>query len=159
MTTARAVTVLSVIAGTSVIGRLFIGAAVDRIGGRRALLVCFAILLLSLLWLRFSEAPWMLFIFAILYGFAHGGLFTVVSPTVAEFFGMHEHGAIFGVIVFFGTIGGALGPLLAGNIFDTTGSYNIAFSALAALAFIGFLLVLLLQPVATTRADKAPASA
>lgn len=159
MTTTRAVSVLSLIAGSSILGRLFIGAAVDRIGGRRALLVCFAVLLLSLLWLRFAEAAWMLFIFAVLYGFAHGGLFTVVSPAVAEFFGMRAHGAIFGVIVFCGTIGGALGPLLAGSIFDATGSYNIAFTALAVLALIGLLLVLSLRPIATPAPDKAPVSA
>ena len=35
---------------------------------------------------HFVDVVW-LFLFAAIYGFAHGGLFTVMSPTVAELFG------------------------------------------------------------------------
>ena len=146
MAAGSAAAVLSLIGAVSILGRLFVGIVVDRIGGRRSLLICFTLLLLSLLWLRSTDAPWMLFVFAVVYGFAHGGLFTVVSPTVAEFFGMAEHGAIFGIVLFFGTVGGAVGPLLAGSIFDATGSYDIAFSGLAVLTFIGLLLVASIRP-------------
>ena len=151
MAAASAAAVLSSIGAVSIAGRLFIGTAIDRIGGRRGLLVCFSLLLLSLLWLRSADVPWMLFAFAAIYGFAHGGFFTVVSPTVAEFFGMAAHGAIFGVVLFFGTIGGAFGPLLAGRVFDTTGSYDLAFIALATMAFIGLLLVASIRPLHVDR--------
>ena len=57
------------------------------------------------------------------------------------FFGLRAHGAIFGIVVFFGTIGGALGPIVAGRIFDVTESYSLAFSALATLAALGLVLV------------------
>lgn len=147
MAAPSAAAILSLIGGLSIVGRLFIGTAADRIGGRLAFLICISVLLTSLLWVRFSDVPWMLYVFAAIYGFAHGGLFTVVSPTIAEFFGMTAHGTIFGVILFFGTVGGALGPLLAGYIFDTTGSYDLAFALLATLAFIGVLLVLSLRPL------------
>ena len=147
MTATYAATVLSSIGAVSIAGRLFIGTAVDRIGGRRGMLICFSLLLLSLLWLRSADAPWMLFVFAAIYGFAHGGFFTVVSPTVAEYFGMASHGALFGVILFFGTIGGAFGPLLAGRVFDTSGSYDLAFIALATMALIGLLLVTSIRPL------------
>jgi MFS family permease len=77
-----------------------------------------------------------------IYGFSHGGFFTVMSPTVAEYFGLQAHGAIFGLILFFGTIGGAAGPILAGRVFDLTNSYDPAFLALAVLAALGLALVL-----------------
>ena len=79
-----------------------------------------------------------LYVFAFIYGFAHGGLFTVVSPTVAEYFGMRAHGAIFGAIVLSGTLGAALGPLAAGRVYDLMQSYDPAFLGLAALSFVGF---------------------
>ncbi|MDH3715498.1 MAG: MFS transporter, partial [Gammaproteobacteria bacterium] len=148
MAQVNAAAVLSAIGGVSIVGRLVIGSVVDRIGGRRALLFSLVPLLLSLIWVRFIDEPWLLFMFAALYGFAHGGLFTVVSPIVAEFFGMSSHGAIFGVILFFGTLGGALGPLLAGWTFDAMGSYDMAFVGLAALVVCGFLLSLSLRPMA-----------
>ena len=87
---------------------------------------------------------WPLFAAVTVYGFAHGGLFTVVSPTVAEFFGTRAHGAIFGGIVFFGTIGAAVGPVVAGRIFDVTGSYDFAFGGLAAMGAVGLGLALTL---------------
>ena len=82
----------------------------------------------GLLALLVVETHGPLFAAVAVYGFAHGGLFTVVSPTVAELFGTRAHGAIFGGIVFFGTLGAAFGPVLAGRIFDVTGSYEYAFT-------------------------------
>jgi MFS family permease len=142
MTPALAAILLSVMGAASVAGRLSVGAMVDRIGGRRALILCFVPLIASLLALLFISAPWLLFGAVAVYGIAHGGFFTVMSPTVAEYFGLQAHGAIFGLVLFFGTIGGAAGPILAGRIFDLTGSYAPAFTALAALATLGLALVL-----------------
>ncbi len=155
MSTASAATLLSTIAGASVAGRLAIGAFFDRIGGKRGFIVCFLALIAGLLALLAIEAPWLLFAAAIFYGFGHGGLFTIVAPTIAEFFGTHAVGAIFGAIVFFGTIGGAIGPILAGRIFDTTGSYEPAFMTLAVMAALGLALVLSL-PRTGQSIDQAP---
>lgn len=129
-----AAALLSVIGGASIAGRLVVGTLSDRIGGRNAYLVCLACLSASLVALTLTASPVALFAVIAVYGFAHGGLFTVVSPTIAETFGMRAHGAIFGVVVFFGTTGGALGPILAGWVFDTTGSYTPAFVTLAVAA-------------------------
>lgn len=145
MSATQAATVLSVIGGASIAGRLLVGPAVDRIGGRNAYLLCFAILLVSLAIVRGSASSEFLYLFALVYGFAHGGFFTVVSPTIAEYFDMKVHSSVFGAIVFFGTIGGALGPLLAGYSFDASASYNAAFSSLIVLAVIGILLSLSLR--------------
>lgn len=141
MGAAKAATLLSVLGATSIAGRLTVGTLSDRIGGKRAFVMCFVLLLASLLGLLVSEAHAVLYLVVAVYGFCHGGLFTVVSPLVAEYFGMRAHGAIFGTILFFGTLGGAMGPTLAGWIFDTTGSYQWAFAGLAALTSVGLLLV------------------
>ncbi len=84
------------------------------------------------------------FFFAVIYGFAHGGFFTVMSPMIAEMFGTSSHGMLFGTVLFCGTIGGSIGPLLTGYIFDIAGSYQIAFIILTTLAIIGFLLIAIL---------------
>lgn len=141
MSPAVAAGVLSTIGGVSMAGRAVMGTVNDRIGGKRSLLVCFVILIASLLWLQVSRDAWMLYVFGVFYGFTHGGFFTVVSPTVAELFGTASHGTLFGSVLFSGTIGGSVGPLLTGYLFDVTGSYRIAFLLLTALAFLGFFLV------------------
>jgi len=136
--------VLSTIGGVSMLGRFVMGAANDKIGGKRSLIICFVVLLCGLIWLQFSGKAWMLFLFAVICGFAHGGFFTVISPTVADLFGTGSHGVLFGIVLFSGTIGGSVGPLLAGHAFDVTGSYQIVFLMLIGLAVMGLALITLL---------------
>ena len=105
------------------------------------------------------DSRFSLFIAAMGYGFSHGGLFTIVAPTVAEYFGTRAVGAIFGGIVFFGTIGGSIGPILAGRVFDVTGSYAAAFVTLASMAVLGLLLVFSLpKPAAAETKSEAAAT-
>jgi len=144
---AYAAGVLSTIGGVSILGRIVMGAANDRIGGRAALIICLIVLFCSFVWLQLATEVWMLFLFAVVYGFAHGGFFTVVSPMVAELFGTGSHGLLFGIILFSGTLGGAVGPLMAGWTFDVTGSYRLVFLVLSVLTLIGFVLLLMLRPI------------
>lgn len=151
MTPAVAAWLLSAIGAASIAGRLTIGGFSDRIGGRNAYILCFALLIAALSLLIVIKTPWPLFAVMVLYGIAHGGFFTVVAPTVAEYFGTKAHGAIFGVVLFFGTIGGAVGPVVAGKAFDIFGTYDLAFAGLAGMAVIGLLLAVSLprpRPVA-----------
>jgi MFS family permease len=144
--TIKAAGVLSTIGGVSMLGRLTVGIAIDRIGTRKCLRACLIILILSFLWLQIARDMWRLYFFAAIYGIAHGGFFTVISPIVAELFGIRSHGALFGIVAFSGTVGGAIGPVLAGLVFDVTRSYRLTFMVLVVLAGISFLLSLLLKP-------------
>ena len=101
---------------------------------------------------------WMLFVFAAVYGFAHGGFFTVMSPTLAEFFGTGSHGVIFGCVLFSGTIGGAIGPLLAGSLFDMSGNYGVVFMILTGFGVLGLLLAWALGPIIVKSTTTAPES-
>lgn len=140
LTQATAAGLLSFLGGASIAGRLSIGMFADKVGGRRAYLICLAPMIAVLVALIFIRGHTALFAAIIVYGFAHGGLFVVVAPTIAEFFGTRAHGAIFGVIVFCGTTGGAVGPIFTGRVFDATGSYDLAFAGLAAAMTIALIL-------------------
>lgn len=142
MTINMAALLISIFGASSIAGRLIIGGAIDRIAGRAAYLICLASLIGALALMAVVTTHITLFVIVCLYGFGHGALFVVVSPTVAEYFGMRAHGAIFGVVVFCGTTGGAVGPILAGVLFDRTGSYTLAFLSLMAMAALAFVLVL-----------------
>jgi MFS family permease len=139
--------VISAIGGVSMLGRVVMGTASDRIGGKRSLIICFSVLFCALLWLQVARETWMLFLFAAIYGFAHGGLFTVVAPALAELFGTGSHGVLFGIVLFSGNIGAAIGPILAGYVFDVTGSYRMIFFILAGAAALGIGLTSLLKPI------------
>ncbi len=142
-----AANILAAIGGVSIIGRFVMGSAGDKAGNRLAIIVCFLILLVSLLWMLVAKELWMLYLFACVYGFAHGGFFALISPSVAEFFGLSSHGVILGAVFCPTTIGGAIGPVLAGHIFDVTSSYQLAFLVFIVVCIAGFILTLLLKPI------------
>jgi transposase len=68
--------------------------------------------------------------------FANGGMGAAESPLVAALFGLRSHGLILGVVDLGFTIGAAVGPFLAGYIFDVAGSYQVAFSVSAAIGVV-----------------------
>jgi MFS family permease len=142
MSGAVAASLLSVMGGASIIGRVTVGGLIDRIGGKRALIFCFLPLIASLVAFSAISVPWMLFVCVAVYGVGHGGFFTVTSPTIAQYFGLKAHGKLFGLVLFFGMFGGAFGPILGGRVFDMTGSYGPAFLTLASLATVGLVLAL-----------------
>ena len=150
LTPARAVTVLSIIGGCSIVGRILLGSMFDRMGAKRSLMSCFLLLVGTLIFLRISDIPSWLLLFAPVYGIAHGGFFAIASPSVAHYFGMRSHGMIFGIVLFFGTLGGTIGPLMSGWSFDVTGSYNITFIVLIGFAILGLILSSALNPVGYT---------
>ena len=147
----RAAGVLSTIGGVSMGGRFITGIAVDRIGSKRVMMICFILLIVGLLWLQIANKLWMLYVFAVIYGVAHGGFFTAISPIVAEFFGISAHGILFGFVAFGGTVGGAIGPVLSGYIFDVTAGYSLAFWLCALVSSLGLVLMSCLKPIKERR--------
>ncbi len=139
---------LSVIGASSIVGRFGMGVVGDEIGTRRAMMASLAVLCVALLTTVFARQLWMLFLIIPVYGFAHVGTYSLISPMVAEMFGTASQGAIYGVVIFGGTIGGAVGSLLAGYMFDRAGNYNLVFVILSAVTAAGFLLVSALRPLA-----------
>ena len=129
--------ILSTIGAMSIAGRIAFGSAYDRFGARQSLIVCFIILAISLALLQVSESIWSLFLFAAIYGPAHGGFFTITSPSVAEYYGTRAHGTLFGLVISFGTFGATLGPIVAGSLFDSAGNYNAAFALLLGISLLG----------------------
>jgi len=147
ISTANAVIILAVIGGTSIAGRVVMGVTSDRIGMKRALIICFTLISAAFFWILIARELWTLYLFAVIFGFSHSGVHTLVSPTVAELFGLSSHGVIFGCVMLGMTLGLATGPLVAGYIFDITSSYQLAFLIHAILNVIGLILVLCLKPV------------
>ena len=123
------------------------GSVGDRIGNKSAMIISFALMSAALFWLLVAREVWMLYLFAIIFGFGYGGQAALMSPVVAELFGLRAHGVILGTTVFSVTMGGAIGPLLAGYIFDITSSYHLAFLVCVAVSVLGLILISQLRPI------------
>jgi predicted MFS family arabinose efflux permease len=141
-----AANILATIGGLSIVGRVVLGNAADRIGNRQVFIIGFILMSASLLWLVPAKELWGLYLFAAVFGFAFGCAASE-SPLVAELFGLSSHGLILGVINCIGfTFGAAAGPLIAGYIFDITNSYQLAFIVCAATGVVALILAVLLRP-------------
>jgi MFS family permease len=138
--------VLSAIGGVSILGKVIFGKVGDRIGNRGVYIICFVIMIISMLLLAVSGSIWMLYIFAIIFGFAYAGCAAAQSPLVAYMFGLRAHGIILGSLNSGFTLGAAIGPFMAGYIFDTTDSYAWAFVISAAIAGAGLIITISLKP-------------
>ncbi len=143
---ASAASILTIIGGLSIAGRVTMGGASDKIGSKPAIIIGFILLLLAFSWVVVAKELWMLYLFAAVFGFGYGASATVHSPLVADLFGLRAHGVILGVISFSSTTGGAIGPVLAGHIFDITGSYHLAFLICVTLGVVNIVLISLLRP-------------
>jgi len=145
ISTAGAAVILAVIGGLNTGGRVTMGITGDRIGNKLAFIISIALISVALFWVLAAKESWMLYLFAVLFGFGYGGIVALVSPVIAEQFGLRAHGVIMGFIMLGATFGNGIGPVVAGHIFDITGSYNLAFLIFAILSVIGLMLMLLLK--------------
>lgn len=146
----RAANILATTGGMSIMGNFVLGSVADRIGNRRVFIIGFILMATVLFWLVPTVEAWRLYLFAIVFGLAHGGMGASESPLVAGLFGLSSHGLIFGVVGLGFTIGAAIGPFLAGHIFDVTGNYQVAFLVCAAMGVVGLILTTLLTPIKTS---------
>jgi len=149
LSTATAAGILAVMGGGSIIGRVGLGFAGDKIGNRLAFIIAFCAMSVALLWLIFSTDEWVLFSFAAIFGIAYGGGIAQQSPLVAKMFGVKSHGLVLAVVSFGYTIGASVGPLVTGYVFDIAGTYHIAFIINAIIGILGFVLTMMLRPVSS----------
>jgi MFS family permease len=85
-------------------------------------------------------------------GLSAGAESDVAAYLVAKYFGRRNYGAVYGLVYTLFGIGGGLGPVMVGAVYDKTGSYNLALAADAA----AFLLAAIL--IATVRSPRASSS-
>ena len=142
-----AASLVSTYGAVSMGGRIVMGLLGDRLGHKRAMVICLIIAIVGMSWLQIADKLWMLYLFAAVYGFSHGGFFTLISPLIAGLFGTRSQGSLLGIVIFSGTLGGSIGMTLSGYIFDVTGSYRIAFIILLGLVIFGLVNMLLIRPI------------
>ena len=137
MSAMSAAAVLSLMAGISILGRLIAGFISDRIGSGITSIFCASVMAVALLWLIWSHNIWMFYLFALVYGFAYGGLNPVILTLIADIFGTTNIGVIMGTLSVGFALGSAIGPFIGGFVFDINSSYSAAFALGAILMLLG----------------------
>jgi MFS family permease len=142
-------TALSALGAGSLVGRLGMGAISDAIGRRPALAISLALQVVSFIALAGASGALSLLAAAATFGFAYGAVSALMPAVVTDFYGPAHTGSLVGLI--FGLAGpaGGLGPVLAGWLFDRTGSYATAFGLGAGLNLLALALAVLARPPAS----------
>jgi MFS transporter, OFA family, oxalate/formate antiporter len=113
-------------------GRIISGFFSDKIGRNRTMSMAFLAAALAYFVLPFAGEVASCAFLASIVGFAHGTLFSVSAPLVADSFGLKHFGAIFGLaFAAYGFMAGPLGPMLSGYMLDVTNdNFFLVFSYL-----------------------------
>jgi len=120
-----AATSLAVISITGFFGQFFFGWLSDRLHDPKyAYFLGIIFLLMGVILLYNTHSVGSLYLYAVIYGFGYGCLAPILPILAADRFGRHVLGSIYGLLTFFIGVGGSIGPILGGIIYDNFGSYH-----------------------------------
>jgi len=143
--TAIAATVLGSMGMVSIIGRLGGGVLNDIFGTKPIAVISVCLLAISCLVLAYAQNLSHIIIFVAIYGPSYGCSAATMPAIKADYFGRRSYGSILGLSGMVQMGGSMLGPVFAAYVFDTTGSYRIAFLTFAMLLMISALLFMSLR--------------
>lgn len=132
---------------TSIIGRLSVGALLDRMDGRVIGAFCVSLPIAALLILINVPGSVPAAIIAVLIlGLSLGAELDVFAYLTSRYFGRENFGLLFGTIGGFLGLATGNGPVLLNHIYDVTGSYGSAMWAAMPVCLLSAVLLLLLGP-------------
>jgi len=147
----------------SAIGKFGFGWLSDRIPPKYCGAISFLLMAIGIVILMNITAVSpgaMVWAYAILIGLAVGGNMPVPAMLIASNFGLAYYGTISGMMGLIRFPGGSSGALVAGFIYDTTNSYQLAFIICLVASIIATLAILMLRhpPPPTEQIVTSPAS-
>ena len=131
--------IFAVMNGLNIVGATSAGYLSDRIGGTKNWLTLVYVMrgIAYLIMLTTPFIPGMsiagLWIFACIAGFSWIATLPLTSSLTAEVYGLRAMGTISGITFMFHQIGGFCSVMLAGWLYDVTGSYTLPFSIIGSL--------------------------
>jgi MFS family permease len=140
----------------SLVGRLGFGFLADVVDKRKVMAGAFVLAGLSILLFATVHQAWQIVLVLPLFSLGWGGVIPVRPSFQAEYFGLRAFGAIQGLVFTIATLGGVLGPVFAGWMYDITESYRLAFVLLSVGGLVAAPLVLTVQR--PTWGEGAPAA-
>ena len=127
----------------SIVGRLGAGWASDYLNHKLTLVLLLIGQLAGVVLFLNAHLPFALIPSVVLFSVSYGGIFVLRPIILRDYYGKTYIGSIMGLCFGLGAIGSVCGPPLAGWIFDTTSSYDLAWIISSVLLLIGIPLVLL----------------
>jgi len=157
----EAANIISLVLGSSIIGRLLMGWLADRLPKKYVMILIYSLVSISILLLYYAKTRGVIYLFAFIFGIGLGGDYMIIPLMAAELFGVKVLGRVMGLVLTVDGLGEAFAPILAGGLRDKTGSYTLGFTALIILSVIGTIAISMLpqkRNVHLNDLNKAPVS-
>ena len=135
-------------------GRVLSGWMSDTFGRLNTLrlMVLLSAVALPLFFLLAGQVALFYLLLVVIY-YCYGTLLSVFASTCADFYGTRNMGVNYGLLFSAWGVAGIVGPVIAGRVFDATGTYEVAFYVAAVLSVIALAALMLSKP------PQAPAAA
>lgn len=141
---ANAVGILALFNGA---GRIVWGTVSDKIGRKNTMTLMFLLQgMMMFALIKMASTELTLSIAAAWIGFNFGGNLALFPSTTADFFGTKNVGINYGLMFTAYGVAGIVGPILAGGVFDMTGSYMWAFIPSGVACLVAAVISLGLKP-------------
>jgi MFS family permease len=145
-----ATTALSLLAVSSLVGRLLGGAVAARTSMRGLALALMLAQAAALAVLALLDDPALLLLTTVAFGLTVGNLLMLHPLLLAERFGVRDYGRIYSRSQLVATLGVAGGPLFIGALHDVVDGYGIAFAVAGAASVVGAVVLSLSGPTYVT---------
>jgi len=150
----KATLVLTVLAGTALASKITWGLLSERLTARTSFVIAILIMSSGVILVTLAGSSVLVWPAIVYFGAGFGGIGPLMSLVVMETFGLRNFGSIQGVVTMvLATVPVLIGPIVAGRLFDLTGSYETSFWIVSGIFGAGGVLVI------SVRAQKDSASA
>lgn len=129
----------------SIMGRFGLGWLGDIYDKRYLISVAYGLMAAGIISLCLVKVTFFLFLFLITFSMGFGGLAVLRSALLLEYYGRENFGKSLGTTLGAGSLGGVIGPPLAGLIYDLQGTYFTAWTIFFFLFVISCLLTLKIE--------------
>ena len=143
---------VAVLAIFNALGRIMAGIISDRIGRVRTIALVCTMQAATMLIFPSLTSSGAFFLGAALVGFSYGACLSLFPSATADNWGTANFGLNYGILFTAWGVGGVFGPLLAGRIADSTGSYALAYQIAATMLGVAALLSLVQEVLNRKRA-------
>ncbi|MGQ9532276.1 MAG: L-lactate MFS transporter [Desulfotomaculales bacterium] len=130
-------------------GRVLTGWLSDRLGRTNTMLLVFGLQAANMFLFGHYQTPVALLAGSLVCGLGYGAVLTLFPLTTWDFFGLKYAGSNYGLVTPGWGFGALVGPIIAGRVFDLSGSYQPAYLIAALLLLLAVALTALTRPPAT----------
>ena len=140
-------------------GRVAAGIMSDKIGGVKTLMIAFVMQGINMVMFATFDSEFTLIIGAAVAGVGYGTLLAVFPSIIADFYGLKNYGANYGVLYTAWGVSGFIGPVVAAFAVDTTGTYTLAYTVCSVMIAVAVVLSVITKKVDPEALEKKLATA